>query len=269
MYWELPPYVVFGFVIPRSVQQVIPIETIWSDGIFKIGRNKFARTYKFTDINYAVASKVDKSTSSNSMVQEKYVTVSCYKKTIEEARTYFARVTTELNSHFARLGSKCAEVNGEDKLRILHDFYRTGEESGFHFDIQESMRKGHSFKDYICPDTFEFEKDYFRMGERYGRVLFLREYASYIKDDMIAELTDMNRNLMLSIDVIPVPTDEAVQEVEKRLLGVETNITNWQRRQNANNNFSAVIPYDLEQQRNTSKYLHRTDGIYHKCRCRL
>ena len=302
------------FVIPRSVQQVIPIETIWSDGIFKIGRNKFARTYKFTDINYAVASKVDKetmfleymdllnsfdcggttkitinnrrlnkvdfekailipmqedgldlyrkeynnmlldkATSSNSMVQEKYVTVSCYKKTIEEARTYFARVTTELNSHFARLGSKCVEINGEDKLRILHDFYRTGEESGFHFDIQESMRKGHSFKDYICPDTFEFEKDYFRMGDRYGRVLFLREYASYIKDDMIAELTDMNRNLMLSIDVIPVPTDEAVQEVEKRLLGVETNITNWQRRQNANNNFSAVIPYDLEQQRKESK----------------
>ena len=302
------------FVIPRSVQQVIPIETIWSDGIFKIGRNKFARTYKFTDINYAVASKVDKetmfleymdllnsfdcggttkitinnrrlnkvdfekailipmqedgldlyrkeynnmlldkATSSNSMVQEKYVTVSCYKKTIEEARTYFARVTTELNSHFARLGSKCAEVNGEDKLRILHDFYRTGEESGFHFDIQESMRKGHSFKDYICPDTFEFEKDYFRMGDRYGRVLFLREYASYIKDDMIAELTDMNRNLMLSIDVIPVPTDEAVQEVEKRLLGVETNITNWQRRQNANNNFSAVVPYDMELQRKETK----------------
>ena len=65
---------------------------------------------------------LDKATSSNSMVQEKYVTVSCYKKTIEEARTYFARVTTELNSHFARLGSKCVEINGEDKLRILHDF---------------------------------------------------------------------------------------------------------------------------------------------------
>ena len=50
------------YVIPRSVQQVIPIETIWSDGLFKIGRNKFARTNKFTDINYAVASKVDKET---------------------------------------------------------------------------------------------------------------------------------------------------------------------------------------------------------------
>ena len=59
--------------------------------------------------------------------------------------------------------------------------------------------------------------------------------------------------MMLSIDVVPVPTDEAVREVENRLLGVETNITNWQRRQNANNNFSAVIPYDMELQRKESK----------------
>ena len=70
---------------------------------------------------------------------------------------------------------------------------------------------------------------------------------------MATELTDFNRNMMLSIDVVPVPTDEAVREVENRLLGVETNITNWQRRQNANNNFSAVVPYDMELQRKESK----------------
>ncbi len=66
---------------------------------------------------------------------------------------------------------------------------------------------------------------------------------------MVTELTDLDRNMMLSIDVVPVPTDEAVREVENRLLGVDTNITNWQRRQNANNNFSAVVPYDMELQR--------------------
>ncbi len=84
-------------------------------------------------------------------------------------------------------------------------------------------------------------------------VLFLKDYASYIKDNMVTELTDFNRNLMFSIDIVPVPTDEAVREVENRLLGVETNITNWQRRQNANNNFSAVVPYDMELQRKESK----------------
>ena len=78
----------------------------------------------------------------------------------------------------------------------------TLQESSFHFDIKETRKKGHDFKDYICPDTMEFEKDYFKMGNRYGRVLFLREYASYIKDSMVAELTDMNRNLMMSIDIV-------------------------------------------------------------------
>ena len=84
-------------------------------------------------------------------------------------------------------------------------------------------------------------------------MLFLKEYASYIKDSMINELTSLNRSLMLSIDIIPVPTDEAVREMQNRLLGVETNVTNWQRRQNANNNFSAVVPYDLEQQRKETR----------------
>ena len=302
------------FKVPRSVQQAVPIGAIWGDGIFLVGKNKYAKTYKFTDINYAVASRedkeamfldysellnsldsgattkitivlrrlnksdfekeilipfkedgldiyrkeyntmlLDKATGSNSMVREVYITISVSKKGIEEAKNYFARVGTDLVSHFSRLGSKCAELDATEKLRVLHDFYRTGEETHFRFDLPETMKKGHSFKDFICPDTLEFEKDHFKMGDRFGRVLFLREYASYIKDSMVAELTDLNRNLMLSIDIIPVPTDEAVREVENRLLGVETNITNWQRRQNSNNNFSAVVPYDMEQQRKESK----------------
>lgn len=87
------------------------------------------------------------------------------------------------------------------------------------------MRKGVSFKDAICPDSLEFKRDHFRMGEKYGRVLFLKEYASYIKDSMINELTALNRTMMLSLDVIPVPTDEAVREMQSRLLGVETNVS--------------------------------------------
>ena len=37
----------------------------------------------------------------------------------------------------------------------------------------------------------------------------------------MANLTDLNRNMMLSIDILSVPTDEAVREVENRLLPVE------------------------------------------------
>ena len=196
---------------------------------------------------------VDKATNSNGILQDKFVTVSVAKKTVQEARSYFARLSAELQAHFAALGSKCTEMNATERLRVLHDFYRAGEEAYFNFDLKDMMKKGHDFRDYICPDSIEKHADYLKIGDRYARVLYLKDYASYIKDSMVSELTELNRKMMLSIDVIPIPTDEAVREVENRLLGVETNITNWQRRQNSNNNFSAVVPYDMEQQRKESK----------------
>ena len=300
--------------IPKSIQEVIPIKKIYSDGIFLVGKNKYSIMYRFTDINYAVASKedketmfldysellnsfdsgattkitialrrinkqdfkkdillkfkedgldiyrqeynqmlLDKSVNANGMVREIYLTISIFKKSYEDAKIYFRRISNDIISHLSKLGSKCCQLNLNDRLKILHDFYRIGEESNFNFDLKSEMKRGHNFKDYICPDSFSFKSDYFEMGNKVGRVLFLKDYASYIKDSMVSELTDMNQNMMMSIDVIPIPTDEAVKEVENRLLGVETNITNWQRKQNANNNFSAVVPYDLEQQRKESK----------------
>ena len=187
---------------------------------------------------------LDKATGANGITQEKYVTISVSKKDIEEARAYFARVGADLTTHFTGLGSKCIALNAVQRLRILHDFYRPGDETAFEMNINKKARMGHDFRDYICPDSVERSADHIKLGEKFARVLFLKDYASYIKDSMLSELTELNRNLMLSIDVIPIPTDEAVREVENRLLGVETNITNWQRKQNQNNNFSAVVPYD-------------------------
>ena len=174
---------------------------------------------------------LDKSTGANGIMQQKYITISVVKKNLEEARNYFTRISTELESHFTALGSKCKPMDATARLRVLHDFYRAGEESSFYFDAQDMARKGHDFKDYICPDSMERHKDYIMIGKKCCRVIYLKDYAAYIKDSMLSELTEINRNLMLSIDVIPIPTDEAVREVERRLLGVETNITNWQRRQ--------------------------------------
>ena len=70
------------------------------------------------------------------------------------------------------------------------------------------------------------------MGDKVGRVLFLKDYASYIKDSMISDLSDFSRSLMLSIDILPIPTDEAVRDVQNQILGIETDITRWQQRQN-------------------------------------
>ena len=205
--------------IPRSVQNLIPIKRIWADGIFLAG-TRYTKTFKFTDINYMVASEaaqrkmflnyaalvnsldcgattkitvnnrhlnrknfeesvlmgmewdgldhfreeyngviMDKATAGNGIIQEKYVTVSVCKKNISEARAYFTRVGAELSARFAALGAKAVELDAGERLRILHDFYRSGEEVNFHFDMQDMVKKGHDFRDYICPYSMEKHSD--------------------------------------------------------------------------------------------------------------
>ena len=114
----------------------------------------------------------------NAIVQDKYITVTIQKKTLEEARAHFRRVATDLQAHFQRLGSKVTELDLTERLRVIHDFCRPGEEADYHFDLRDTMRKGQDFRDYISPDGYEFKSDYFKIGDRFARVLFIRDYSS-------------------------------------------------------------------------------------------
>ena len=48
-----------SFRIPRSVQQSIPIRRIFADGIWQVGQ-KYSKTWRFSDINYAASSLDDR-----------------------------------------------------------------------------------------------------------------------------------------------------------------------------------------------------------------
>ena len=302
------------FRIPRSVQDCIPIRRIWADGIFQVG-HQFSKTWSFTDINYSIAGKDDKTAmfldycdllnaldsgasakitlynrrinkeefersvllplqedgldnyreefnemlraqvteSNNSIVRERYLTISVVKRNIEEARTYFARVGTDLTTKLAALSSLAQELSLNERLRVFRDFFRPADPPAAEFDIHQKARRGQHFKDWLCPSSMEFAADHFKIDDRVGRVLYLQDFASYLKDSFVSELCDLDRELMLSIDILPIPTDEAARQLQNTLLGVETNVTNWQRKQNANNNWSAIVPYDMELQRKETK----------------
>lgn len=195
------------FRIPRNAQDIVGMDTVYKDGIFKIG-NCFSKSYRFLDVNYSIASKeqktnlfldygellnsldsstvtkisinnrkidlkqfkedilipmqndridvyrkeynemlLEKIAESDDIMQEKYITITIFRNKVEDARSFFSRCTSELNSHFSKLGSGCCELNAYERLKILHDFYRSGEEENFYFDIHDFARKGHSFKD--------------------------------------------------------------------------------------------------------------------------
>ena len=63
-------------------------------------------------------------------------------------------------------------------------------------------------------------------------------YPTFLKDSVVSDLCDINRRLIWSMDIIPVPTDEAVEEAEKRATNVESKITKWYQKQYNNKNLT-------------------------------
>lgn len=297
---------------PRRVQDTIPIRSVWPDGIFLVGRDRYSKTFQFQDINYAVASLEDKKSmfldysallnsldsgatvkltihnrrmsqsdlrkdvlipyaedgldryrkeynqilldkvrGASAYCQDKYITVTVSRRSLDDARSYFSRIGAELGTHFARLGSKCEPLRGLARLRMFHDILRGGE--AFPADQREPAQQAGSILDAICPRKMQIKWNHFSMDGRFGRVLLLKEYASFIKDTLVTDLTALNREILLSIDILPVPMDEAIREVNKRTLGTESNINTWQRRQNQHQNYTAVLPPQLEQQRQENR----------------
>ena len=62
--------------------------------------------------------------TSNSIVREHYLTVSVVKRNADEARSYFARVGTDLVTHLAQLSSVATELTLTERLHIFRDFFK-------------------------------------------------------------------------------------------------------------------------------------------------
>ena len=298
------------YKVPRRVQDLIPIRRVWEDGVFQVCPELYAKTFRFTDINYLSASldtraglydsftallngldpdamtkitlvsrpmqqdfydqrilmpfredgKDEYRKECNDLVAgksghglgtalERYVTVSVCRRSYQDAVEFFNQESFRLCNAFSELGSECKPLDAAEKLKLLAGFYRPEDAESYDFSPGDMARKGHDPRDAICPDSMEKTSDSLRIGNRWARVFYLKNYASVITDKLISDLMAAGTNVTLSMDILSVPTDEAMREVEQKLLGVETNITNWQRRQNRNNNFSANVPYDMELQR--------------------
>ena len=183
------------------------------------------------------------------IMQERYFTMSVCKSTAKEAQIHFDRAGTEMKLKFAGVGSRFVPVGLSDRLRVLHDFYRPGDEDYWHFDLEDKRRKGHSFKDSIAPMSFLPAPDYFKIGTRYVRVLAMTEYATWVFPETLMALADLDMEMTLSVNFVPVPMDEAVKFHIRKLDSVEANSMQFQHRQLQRMHIAMPEPLHFQKER--------------------
>lgn len=161
----------------------------------------------------------------------------------------------ELNNLFASLGSETKQLYPKDVFEILYRFYHQFSDIPF---IMPENAAGSRIKNYVAPAYFRFNKQDIEIGDQFTRVLFIKEYSTYVDDEMIKDMIDNNHKITVSKHIKRVAKSEAMEMLRKKIFAVELKI---QKRMEENHKTGGdFIPYNLSQERNNLNALQEKLG---------
>ncbi|SCP97759.1 VirB4-like conjugal transfer ATPase, CD1110 family [Anaerobium acetethylicum] len=175
--------------------------------------------------------------------QERYLTLTIERKNFEEAKARFAVLEANIRKEFNGLGADIIPLNGNQRLKVLYDYYHLGNEAGFIFDMREYEKTGGDFKNDLCNGMVKFSQDCFEDEGKFCRALFIKKYPSSLSDQFLTEIAGIPVHSITSIDVVPVPKDLTTKVLQKKNMGIESDIIKQQRIRNRNNDFATEISY--------------------------
>ena len=190
--------------------------------------------------------EVQQAKGNNGIVKTKYLTFGIDADNIRAAKPRLERIETDILNNFKRLGVSAEVLNGQERLRVLHDILRMDTPEPFAFRWEDLPRSGLSTKDYISPSSFLFNraKD-FRMGKKFASVSFLQILAPELSDRILKDFLDIESNIVVNIHVQSVDQVSAIKTIKRTITDLDKSKIEEQKKAVRAGYDMDIIPSDL------------------------
>lgn len=198
----------------------------------------------------------------NNLISEKYLCVGISARDIKEATTAFStRIDTDISQRIRTItGRQNVPVNPmtiEERLKCIHDICNIGNESNLpeNFNLDDYIKQGMTTKDLVAPSYFKFKEDHFKIGEKYGQIMYLRALPSSLSTDFTAEIADLPFNLTASIFLEPIDQTKGISMVRNQMVAINGNVIDAEKRASASGYSVNLISPDLRHSQEQAQYL--------------
>ena len=190
--------------------------------------------------------EVQQAKGNNGIVKTKYLTFGIDADNIRSAKPRLERIETDILNNFKRLGVSAEVLNGQERLRVLHDILRMDTPESFAFRWEDLPHSGLSTKDYIAPSSFLFNraKD-FRMGKKFASVSFLQILAPELSDRILKDFLDIESNIVVNIHVQSVDQVSAIKTIKRTITDLDKSKIEEQKKAVRAGYDMDIIPSDL------------------------
>ena len=188
------------------------------------------------------------------VVQHKYLILSTNKPNVTDARSRLRQVQGNLLAELSNLGCTIKPMTNNERLEVLHNFFRRGEEGRFQFSFDDYGKLGNDFRNTIAPDAMRFTTQHAEIDDGFAKAMTIAQYPQQLSDNFVATLLQQVPYIVLSIDITPVETEDAMREIEASQMKIDSEKYRANRRNVENLDFMATIsPRNQQQEKYTAE----------------
>lgn len=142
---------------------------------------------------------------------QKYAIFTTQSRTRKQASQTLDTIATKFQGRFKKKGVKLKidKMDGLERLKVSATLLKPNRY--FTVDYDDIMLSGLTSKAFISPNRFKFPKNkpYFRVGDKFAKVLYADQFPKYLEDELIRELCKSGIELAISIHGKPYEMVEA------------------------------------------------------------
>lgn len=148
----------------------------------------------------------------NTFKVEKYLTITAQADQDHQARRILDDTANVIESQYSGLGISFKEMDGLERLMIFRKLLRR--ENFLDFSYEDIAISGLSTRDFIAPNYLKFEKDHLRIDDAYARILYVKQYPTFLNDKLIKNILDTGIELAISLHAKPYDTADALKKIK-------------------------------------------------------
>ncbi len=194
------------------------------------------------ELNQSIISSLEKGT--NKIISEKYITYTVKEDNFYDAKKSLTILHNEMENKFMDLGSHCEVLDGRERLKLIRTIMNPAKPFEIDYD---ALLPGYTTKDCIAPDLLDFKtsEDYFKIDDRYAKVMYLKTWATEMNDSMINSLSRIEHNITTSFHMRVYERGKDINEIKKRIALMENEITNRQEKSFMRGHDPQMLPMNL------------------------
>lgn len=167
------------------------------------------------------------STDSKNFQVEKFVTIKTDAYSKGQADSNLSELGTALENQFLQMDITFEELDGKERLDIFSEVLQG--KRRLSYDYRDIALSDLHSKDFIAPNRLHFMENHFRINEKVAKVMYAKNYPTFLTDKLIKNLTDIGIEIAITVQAEPYEPSQFMKKINNADTTIKAEMVKAQR----------------------------------------